>query len=171
MKGVRIPGEYLIGEEGKGFSQVMHGFAFSRAWIGLQCIGAAQVTVDATWQYVTNPVAFDQLLSKKQCVAFPPVEAETVLSAARLLCYGTLWRKDRGLPQISQAAKCRWWARETAFEVIQSCLLLHGPVRLPDRVADRAAPARGARTADRRRHAQIMNLIIARQRIGKALAP
>jgi cyclohexanecarboxyl-CoA dehydrogenase len=60
---VRIPANHLLGEEGNGFSQVMHGFDFSRALIGLQCIGLAQVTLDETWDYVSKCEAFDQPLS------------------------------------------------------------------------------------------------------------
>ena len=52
LDGVRIPADHLLGEEGRGFTQVMQGFDFSRALIGLQCIGCAQQTVDETWQYV-----------------------------------------------------------------------------------------------------------------------
>jgi cyclohexanecarboxyl-CoA dehydrogenase len=43
---VRIPANHLLGEEGKGFTQVMQGFDFSRALIGLQCVGLAGVTLD-----------------------------------------------------------------------------------------------------------------------------
>ena len=52
LDGVRIPADHLLGEEGRGFTQVMQGFDFSRALIGLQCIGCAQQTVDETWEYV-----------------------------------------------------------------------------------------------------------------------
>src|SRR6266581_5894685 len=56
----RVPENHLLGEEGEGFSQVMQGFDFSRALIGLQCIGPAQVSVEETWEYVTHSEAFDQ---------------------------------------------------------------------------------------------------------------
>ena len=73
----------------------MQGFDFSRALIGLQCIGCAQQTVDETWEYVSTREAFDRPLSKNQGVAFPLAEAETLLAAARLLCYQTLWLQGR----------------------------------------------------------------------------
>jgi cyclohexanecarboxyl-CoA dehydrogenase len=50
LDGVRIPAQHLIGDEGQGFCQVMHGFDLSRALSGLQCIGLAQVTVDEPWE-------------------------------------------------------------------------------------------------------------------------
>jgi cyclohexanecarboxyl-CoA dehydrogenase len=170
LNGVRIPAKYMIGEEGRGFSQVMHGFDFSRALIGLQCVGVAQVTVDETWEYVTKRLAFDQL-SSNQGVACPLAESETLLSAARLLCYQTLSLKDVGLPHTTQAAMCKWWAPKVAFEVMQQCLLLHGQfgyrTELP--IEQRLRDVLGLQIGDGT--AQIMKLIIARQRVGRALAP
>ena len=104
MTDVRIPGDHLLGEQGRGFTQVMHGFDFSRALIGLQCLGCAQQTVDETWQYVSQREAFDRPLSTNQGVAFPLAEVETLLAAARLLCYRTLWLKDTGQPHTTEAA-------------------------------------------------------------------
>lgn len=168
---VRIPADHLLGEEGRGFSQVMHGFDFSRALIGLQCLGVAQVTVDETWQYVSRREAFDQPLSRFQGVSFPLAESETLLSAARLLCYQTLSLKDEGSPHTAQAAMCKWWAPKTAFDAIQNCLLLHGQygyrtdLPLEQRLRDVLGLQIGDGTA------QIMKLVIARERVGRSLAP
>lgn len=171
LEDVWIPESHLLGEEGEGFSQVMRGFDFSRALIGLQCIGAAQVSLEETWEYVSHREAFDQPLSAFQGVAFPLAEAETLLTAARLLCYQTLWLKDNDLPHTTQAAMSKWWAPKVAFDVIQSCLLLHGQAGyktdrpLEQRLRDTLGLQIGDGTA------QIMKLIIARQRVGRALAP
>ena len=45
---VRVPGNLLLGEEGMAFKQVMQGFDFSRALIGLQCLGTARQSLDET---------------------------------------------------------------------------------------------------------------------------
>lgn len=168
---VRIPADHLLGAEGRGFSQVMQGFDFSRALIGLQCLGAAQQTVDETWRYVGTREAFDQPISKNQGVAFPLAEAETLLSAARLLCYQTLWLKDAGQPHTAQAAMCKWWAPKTAYDVINQCLLLHGQygyrTELP--IEQRLRDVLGLQIGDGT--AQIMKLVIARQYLGRELAP
>jgi cyclohexanecarboxyl-CoA dehydrogenase len=168
---VRIPENHLLGEEGKGFTQVMQGFDFSRALIGLQCIGPAQVSVEETWEYVTHREAFDQPLSKFQGVSFPLAEAETLLAAARLICYQTLWLKDNGMPHTAQAAMCKWWAPKVSTDIIQDCLLLHGQFGYKtDRpIQQRLRDVLGLQIGDGT--AQIMKLIIARQRVGRALAP
>lgn len=171
FEGVRIPAEHLLGAQGQGFTQVMAGFDFSRALIGLQTIGCAQQTVDETWEYVSTREAFDRPLSVHQGVAFPLAEAETHLAAARLLCYQTLWLKDVGRPHTSQAAMCKWLAPKTAHDVINQCLLLHGQygyrTELP--IEQRLRDVLGLQIGDGT--AQIMKLIISRQRLGRALAP
>jgi cyclohexanecarboxyl-CoA dehydrogenase len=171
LDGVRIPADHLLGEQGRGFTQVMQGFDFSRALIGLQCIGCAQQTVDETWDHVGTRQAFDQPLSKNQGVSFPLAEAETLLTAARLLCYQTLWLKDAGLPHTSQAAMSKWWAPKTAYDVINQCLLLHGQYgyRTDLPIEQRMRDVLGLQIGDGT--AQIMKLVIARQRLGRELAP
>ncbi|MGE3287307.1 MAG: acyl-CoA dehydrogenase family protein [Pseudonocardia sp.] len=171
LDGVRIPADHLLGEPGRGFAQVMHGFDYSRALIGLQCLGAAAQTVDETWAYVSTREAFDRPLSTNQGVAFPLAEAETLLAAARLLCLRTLWLKDTGAPHTAEAAMCKWWAPKTAYDVINQCLLLHGQygyrTELP--VEQRLRDVLGLQIGDGT--AQIMKLVIARQRLGRELAP
>ena len=168
---VRVPAENVLGEVGKGFSQVMQGFDFSRALIGLQCVGTAQQTVDETWEYVSQREAFDRPISKNQGVSFPLAEAETLLTAARLLCYQTLWLKDAGLPHTAEAAMCKWWAPKTSYDVINTCLLLHGQYgyRTEKPIEQRLRDVLGLQIGDGT--AQIMKLIISRQKLGRALAP
>jgi len=168
---VWIPESHLLGDEGNGFGQVMRGFDFSRALIGLQCIGAAQVSVEETWSYVSRRNAFDQPLSRFQGVSFPLAEAETLLTAGRLLCRQTLSLKDRGLAHTSQAAMCKWWIPKISSEIIQSCLMLHGQAgyRTDRPLQQRLRDVLGLQIGDGT--AQIMKLIIARQRLGRELAP
>jgi len=168
---VRVPAENVLGEVGKGFTSVMQGFDFSRALIGLQCVGTAQQTVDETWQYVCERRAFDRPISTFQGVSFPLAESETLLAAARMLCYQTLWLKDAGLPHTSEAAMCKWWAPKTAYDVINSCLLLHGQYgyRTEKPIEQRLRDVLGLQIGDGT--AQIMKLIIARQKLGREFAP
>ncbi|MGO1226838.1 MULTISPECIES: acyl-CoA dehydrogenase family protein [unclassified Brachybacterium] len=166
-----IPEENLLGELGTGFTQVMQGFDFSRALIGLQVLGAAQVTLEETWEYTSSRLAFDRPLSSFQGVAFPLAEAETLLEAARLLCQRTLWLKDSGLPHTKEAAMCKWWAPKTAYDVIHQCLLSHGQYGyLTDRpIEQRLRDVLGLQIGDGT--AQIMKLVIARHSVDRELAP
>lgn len=123
---VRLSEEMMLGDEGQGFIQVMHGFDYSRALIGLQCMGVVRASLDETWRYVQEREAFGKTIGNFQGVTFPLAEAETMYEACRMLCLRTLWLKDQGLPHTSEAAMCKWWGPKLACEIIHQCLLTHG---------------------------------------------
>lgn len=163
FEGVRVPAAHRLGGEGEGFVQVMQGFDFSRALIGLQCLAVARASLKETWAYVAERQAFGRPLADNQGVTFPLAEAETMVEAARLLCYRTLAAKDAGAPHTREAAMCKWWAPKLAFEVVHTCLLLHGhagySTDLP--YEQRLRDVLGLQIGDGT--AQIMKLIIARE--------
>jgi cyclohexanecarboxyl-CoA dehydrogenase len=167
---VVIPVTHLIGEEGKGFVQVMQGFDYSRALIGLQCLAVARQSLDETWQSISQHESFGQPLSVNQGVTFPLAEAETQLEACRLLCLKTLWLKDQAQPHTAEAAMCKWWGPKLAFDIVGTCLLLHGhsayTAELP--YEQRLRDVLGLQIGDGT--AQIMKLIIARHKVGAASA-
>ena len=124
--GVRVPAEMMLGAEGEGFVQVMQGFDYSRALIGIQCMGVVRASLDEAWRYTQEREAFGQRIGEFQGVTFPLAEAETYYEACRALCLRTLWLKDQGLPHTAEAAMCKWWAPKVACEIIHQCLLTHG---------------------------------------------
>lgn len=165
FENVEVPVDHRLGNEGTGFVQVMHGFDFSRALIGLQCLSLARISLAETWAYVAGREAFGKPLSANQGVTFPLAEDETFVEAARLLCYRTLALKDAGLPHTREAAMCKWHGPKLAFEVIQHCLLMHGhagwSTELP--FEQRLRDVLGFQIGDGT--AQIMKMIIAREHL------
>ncbi|GMV56388.1 MAG: acyl-CoA dehydrogenase [Betaproteobacteria bacterium] len=164
---VRLPAEYRLGAEGKGFTQVMQGFDFSRVLLGIQCLGAAQASLDEAWEYTKERRAFGAPIAQYQGVTFPLAEAETLITAARWLCYRALWLRDRGLPHTAEAAMCKWWPPKLAYDIIHQCLLSFGHYGytkdLPHQ--QRMRDVLGIQIGDGT--AQIMKLIIARERVGR----
>lgn len=123
---VEVPVENRLGDEGAGFRQVMAGFDFNRAAIGLECCGAAQASLDETWEYVSGRKSFGARLVDHQGVAFPLADGEARVEAIRQLCYRTMRLRDAGLAHTKEAAMCKLLAPRTAYEVIRQCLLSHG---------------------------------------------
>jgi cyclohexanecarboxyl-CoA dehydrogenase len=168
---VRIPAEYKIGDEGAGFRQVMQGFDYSRALIGLQVLAPAWESLQETWKYSTERKAFGHPIAKFQGVTEPLAEAETLLTACRLLCYRTLWLRDQQKPHTSEAAMCKWWVPKTSFETIHRCLLTHGhggwSMDLPHQ--QRLRDVMGLQIGDGTE--QIQKMIIAREKVGRVAVP
>ncbi len=164
---VRVPASHRLGDEGKGFTQVMQGFDYSRALIGLQCVGAAQASLDEAWAYVKEREAFGRPIGQFQGVSFPLAEGESQIAAVRQLCYHALALRDAGEPHTKEAAMCKWMGPRHAFDVIHQCLLTFGHYGwskdLPHQ--QRLRDVMGLEIGDGT--AQVMKLIIARERIGR----
>jgi cyclohexanecarboxyl-CoA dehydrogenase len=164
---VRVDDSALIGAEGAGFLQVMGGFDYSRALIGLMVLGSARASLDESWAYIQEREAFGKPLAAYQGVTFPLAEAETMIEAARLLCYKTLWLRDQGKPHTAEAAMVKWWAPKLAFDVIHQCLLAHGHSGYSKDMAhqQRLRDVLGLQIGDGT--AQIQKMVIARERVGR----
>lgn len=135
-----VPTEYrttvlgTLGDKNKGFVQVMQGFDFSRALIGLQVLAVARVSLDEAWEYAAQREAFGQPLTAFQGVSHPLAEYETQVEAARLLCLQTLWLKDNHLSHTSEAGMCKWWGPKLAYDVCNSSMSVDlWPCRLRSR--------------------------------------
>jgi cyclohexanecarboxyl-CoA dehydrogenase len=164
---VEVPASHRLGDEGKGFKQVMQGFDYSRALIGLQCLAVAQQSLEETWQWLTERKAFGQPLSDFQGLTHPLAELQTYVHAARLQCYYSLWLKDNHLPHNAEAAMNKWWGPKLAFDVVKQCLLAHGHTGWGEDLpfAQRLRDVLGLQIGDGT--AQIMKNIIAREFVPK----
>ena len=170
FENVRVPLNHRLGDENKGFVQVMQGFDFSRALIGLQVLAVARVALEETWEYVAQRQAFGKPLSAFQGVSHPLADFDTQVEAARLLCLQTLWLKDKGAPHSAEAAMCKWWGPKLAYDTIHQCLLMFGHGGY-DRglMEQRLRDVLGFQIGDGT--AQIMKTIIARTRAGRGAVP
>lgn len=161
----------LLGAVGEGFVRCMQSFEFSRAVIGLMCIGCAQAALEEALAYARDRQAFGRPIGANQGIAFPLAEAATLLRGARWVCYEALWRRDVGLPHRTEASMAKWWAPKVAVETAHQALLTLGhsgySEELPagQRMRDLIGLEIGDGTA------QIAKLVLARELLGRAYAP
>ncbi len=166
-----VPADDLIGAPGEGFVRCMQSFEFSRAVIGLMCLGCAGAALEEAIVYARDRQAFGRPIGANQGVAFPLAEAATRLRGARWVCYEALWRRDAGLPHRAEASMAKWWAPQVAVETAHQALLTLGHTgyseELPagQRIRDLIGLEIGDGTA------QIAKLVLARELLGRAYAP
>lgn len=170
FENVQIPLNHRLGNENKGFVQVMQGFDYSRSLIGLKCLAVARAALDETWAYITQRQAFGQPLSAFQGVTHPLAQFDTEVEGARLICLQGLWLKDKGLPHSAEAGMAKWWGPKLAYDVIHQCLLSFGHGGY-DRgpMEQRLRDVLGYQIGDGT--AQIMKTVIARTRAGRKNVP
>lgn len=168
---VRVPARYRLGEEGQGFSVGLGVTDFARIGLTLMGLGTAQASLEETMSYVVQRQAFGQPLAKFEGVSFKIAKHATLIEAARLLCYRTLYLSDQGMSHRKETAMCKWWGPQVAFNAVHDCLLLHGHVGYSEEcpMEQRLRDCLGLEFTDGT--AEVMKIIIARDLMGNMARP
>ncbi|OIP88444.1 MAG: hypothetical protein AUK24_07985 [Syntrophaceae bacterium CG2_30_49_12] len=171
LDNVRLPVEYRISEEGKGFYLIMGQFEVLRVFLSIAALGLAQASLTEAIEYAKIRKAFDRPIVQFEGVSFKIAEHATWIEAARLLCYRTLYLADQGLEHNKESAMCKWFCPVVAVNAIHDSLLIHGHVGYSEEhpVEQRLRDAIGFEMADGT--ANIMKIIISRQLVGREFLP
>jgi len=168
---VKIPETYLLGEEDRGFYQVMDTFDLLRLCLCMVGLGSAEKALEDTIEYVKQRTAFGKTLAQFEGVSFPIAEHYTKLQSAKWLCFNALWAHDNNMKHTMETAMCKYYVPELATQVIHSCLLLHGHYGYTQdySLEQRLRDVIGLEFADGT--AQIQKIIISRELMGREYLP
>lgn len=123
---VKVPLENLLGQEGRGFYQIMEGFQAERLVMAASSVAAAQECVEMTMEYARNRTAFGQPIGTFQVIRHRFADMLTWIEAARQLVYNTIWLYIHGRECRKEVAMCKIFACETAVKVADECIQIHG---------------------------------------------
>ena len=126
FKEVRVPLSNLVGQENKGFYQVLEFFDESRILVAAQALGTAQGAFDRALAYVKQREQFGKKIAQFQVTQHKLADMATKIETARLLVYKAAWNFDQGRidPKLTSMAKMH--AARTAVEVCDEAIQLHG---------------------------------------------
>ena len=123
---VRVPGDAVLGEVGKGFFHIMWELQGERLIGAAGCVSGAQHLFDKTLQYVNERTAFGRPIGKFQVTRHKFAEMATKIETARQMVYTTAWRVQNGEYPVREISIAKLYASRIAFEVADECLQLHG---------------------------------------------
>jgi alkylation response protein AidB-like acyl-CoA dehydrogenase len=123
---VEVPVENLVGQEKRGFYQLMDFFNKTRNHVAAQGVGVAQGALEMAIAHVKQRKAFGGTLSRLQGVQFKIAEMATRIEAARGLYWRAAWLLDHGKLDPALVSMAKWYAGETAVYVANEALQLHG---------------------------------------------
>lgn len=126
MEDVRVPKDCVLGEVNKGFSVAMKTLDLGRVGVASQAIGIAQGAFDEAVKYAKERKQFGKTLSQFQSIAFDIADMKTKLTAAKLMVYEAASMVDRGENNTMQAAMAKYYATETAQDIVTRSLQIHG---------------------------------------------
>lgn len=122
----RVPRENLLGEEGKGFRQVLEGLDLGRVSIAALGVGLGQGCLDMSLKYARERVQFGQPLARFQVIQFKIADMATKVELARLATHRAAWLRDSGLPFAKEAAMAKLFSSEMANDLARQAVQIHG---------------------------------------------
>ncbi|WP_124067998.1 acyl-CoA dehydrogenase [Clostridium sp. E02] len=121
-----IPKENVLGAKGKGFGIAMHTLDGGRIGIAAQALGLAEGAFDHTVKYVKERIQFGRSIGQFQNTQFQLADMAARIEAAKLLVYKAAKAKETQKSYSVEAAMAKLYAAETAMEVTQKAVQLHG---------------------------------------------
>ncbi|MDJ0653108.1 MAG: acyl-CoA dehydrogenase family protein [Xanthomonadales bacterium] len=127
FENVRVPRENLLGgAEGMGFVNLMQELPYERLIIAMAALGATEMAVRETIQYVRERKAFGQPVMGFQNTRFKLAECKTRLEVMRAFVDSCVQKLLDGRLDNATGAMAKLWCTETQCEIIDECLQLHG---------------------------------------------
>jgi alkylation response protein AidB-like acyl-CoA dehydrogenase len=123
---VRVPCEYLVGQDGHGLSHTLQVLDGGRVGIGALAIGLAQAAYEAAMAYARERRTFGVPIAQHQAIQWMIADAATQIEAARLLVYKAAWLKANGKPFTKEASMAKLFATEISEKVCFNAIQIHG---------------------------------------------
>jgi alkylation response protein AidB-like acyl-CoA dehydrogenase len=123
---VRVPASAMLGQEGKGFYNIMWELQGERMIGSAGSLAGAQRCFDRTLQYAKEREAFGQPIGHFQVIRHKFAEMATKIEAARQLVYMTAWRFANGDYPVREISMAKLFASRVAVEVADECIQIHG---------------------------------------------
>jgi alkylation response protein AidB-like acyl-CoA dehydrogenase len=122
----RVPGDALLGTEGKGFYQIMWELQGERLIGVAGSVAGAQLAMDRTLEYAKSRHAFGRPIGSFQVLRHRFAEMATSLEAARQLTYDTALAWERGEYPVKQISMAKLYGGIVVNRVMNDCLQIHG---------------------------------------------
>ncbi len=122
----RVPKENLLGQQGKGFHQMLETLDAGRLSIGAMGLGGAQGAYEKAMNYARQREQFGRPIASFQVNAFKLADMALEIEAARLLLYKACWLKDQHKPFGKLAAMAKLYCSEVMGRVVNEAVQLHG---------------------------------------------
>jgi acyl-CoA dehydrogenase/citronellyl-CoA dehydrogenase len=122
-----VPEDRLLGEDGRGFAQIMQAFQVERTALAGMALGLAETAILDAVAHARERRAFGGRLSGFQALRHRLAEMRTSLEAARVLTYQAAARFDRGHPEAATSvAMAKLVAARVACDVVDQAVQIFG---------------------------------------------
>lgn len=122
----RIPAGNLLGEENRGFYQIMQNFQWERLAMALGQTSGAQRTYEYAKRFALERRAFGREIGHFQVWRHRFADLASEIEMSRALTYHALRLFVHGIPCIREVSMAKYYSSELGFRVADECVQVHG---------------------------------------------
>jgi alkylation response protein AidB-like acyl-CoA dehydrogenase len=123
---VRVPQANLLGQEGKGFYQIMWQLQGERMIGAAGSIGMAQYAYELALEYAKTRETFGKTINNYQVVSHLLAEMKTEIEVCREMTYATAYRFSKGEVPSKEISMVKMAAAQMAYWVADRALQIFG---------------------------------------------
>lgn len=122
----RVPKTNRLGEKGSGFRMLMEKLQQERLICAVGAQALAENALEMTVKYCKERIAFGKPISKFQNTQFKIAEMATAIKLGRTFADKLIVDHMEGRDVVTEVSMAKYWITETAKNVADCCLQLHG---------------------------------------------
>jgi len=123
---LRVPASDRVGEEGRGFEYILHGFNPERILVAAEAVGLGRAAIQRAADYARTRIVFDRPIGQNQAIQHPLAKCWMELEAANLMAFKAAALYDSGTPCAAEANAAKYLAGEACFRACETALMAHG---------------------------------------------
>jgi acyl-CoA dehydrogenase len=126
IDGLRIPERDRVGEEGRGFEYILHGFNPERVLVAAEAVGLGRAALKRAADYAKTRIVFGRPIGQNQAIQHPLARCWMELEAANLMAFKAAALYDAGEPCGAEANAAKYLAGEACFRACEAAVMAHG---------------------------------------------
>ncbi len=126
IDGLFIPESDRIGEEGKGFSYILHSLNPERLLVASEAIAIGQDALHRAARYARERIVFDRPIGQNQGIQHPLAERWMALEAAWAMVMKGAWLYDNHQPCGAEANTAKFLGARAGQDAAMQAVLTHG---------------------------------------------
>jgi acyl-CoA dehydrogenase len=126
IDGLRVPGDALIGEEGKGFRHILDSMNAERILIAAEALGDARYFIGRATAYANQREIFGGPIAANQGIQFPLARSHAETEAADLMTRKAAALFDEGHHCGAEANMAKLLASEACWRAAEACFQTFG---------------------------------------------
>jgi acyl-CoA dehydrogenase len=123
---LRVPLADRVGEEGRGFEYILHGFNPERILVAAEAVGLGRAALQRAAEYARTRVVFDRPIGRNQAIQHPLARCWMDLEAANLMVFKAASLYDAGRACGTEANAAKYLAGEACFRSCETAVMVHG---------------------------------------------